>query len=148
MRNSFEAQIFNIYGDKNAEEIYVRGSAKSIVDWFGNDVDCFTIGKSLGEQSHRGANNSWPVYMDGERVGSLYDDATGLTFQAMPDDAIIEFSLFDTDELIEKTIEFFNCKNVEVKIGGVWVEGPGRGLWLDDRKLAELLDFVQDAKGK
>lgn len=65
----------------------VRSSGdRTLLQWFDGDLSRLTVGASIGESSDQGANDRWPVYEDGTRVGTLYDDASGLTYDARDDE--------------------------------------------------------------
>ncbi len=67
--------------------IEVRNSGgKTLSVWFNNDISRLTVGESLGPADMQGAYDRWPVYENGERVGTLFDDATGITYDAVDDD--------------------------------------------------------------
>lgn len=67
-------------------EMLVRGSTKNLSEWFDGDLSGLSVGDSIGSSDGQGAHDRWPVFERGERVGTLYDDATGLTYSAVDDD--------------------------------------------------------------
>lgn len=55
---------------------YDRGTADA---YFADDVPYLMIGDAQGPDSMRGAEEWWPLYLHGEQIGELRDDASGLT---------------------------------------------------------------------
>lgn len=48
-------------------------------DHFDADLALIQVGDSQGEDSQRGAYDWWPLTINGETVGELRDDASGMT---------------------------------------------------------------------
>jgi hypothetical protein len=57
----------------------------ALAEWLDGDVSDLALGPELGESWEQGAYNRWPVFQGEERIGTLFDDASGLTFKAVDD---------------------------------------------------------------
>lgn len=69
----------------NAHDIVVRNSGnRTLGEWFAQ-IDDVGVGAEIGPDDRQGAYNRWPVYEVGERVGTLFADATGFTYDAVDD---------------------------------------------------------------
>ena len=65
--------------------IKVRNSSdKTLGEWF-SQLDDVAVGASIGEDGDQGAYDRWPVYENGHRVGTLFEDATGYTYDCVDD---------------------------------------------------------------
>lgn len=67
-------------------EVPVRHSHKTLDAWFEGDLAGLTVGPSIGASDEQGAEDRWPVYDRGARVGTLYEDANGYSYDARDDD--------------------------------------------------------------
>lgn len=66
--------IMTITGD-----IKVRNSTHTLASWF-DDLALLTVGDPMGPSAEEGAEERWPVYENSERVGTLFEDACGLSY--------------------------------------------------------------------
>jgi hypothetical protein len=73
---------------EDAASVKVRNSSKTLAEWFAQ-LDDVAVGDGIGEDSKQGACDRWPVYEDGVRVGTLFDDGAGYTYDCVDDDGEI-----------------------------------------------------------
>lgn len=69
-------------------DVRVRNSTATLHTWFAQ-IDDVAVGASIGEDAAQGAYDRWPVYEEGVRVGTLFEDATGYTYDAVDDNGTI-----------------------------------------------------------
>jgi hypothetical protein len=55
----------------------------SIYDLMDDNVRLISVGPSQGQDEQRGAYDWWPLYIDGNTVGELRQDACGMTIHTV-----------------------------------------------------------------
>lgn len=74
--NLFNTRVMAVIGDASRD-------VGSIYDLMDDNVRLISVGPSQGKDEQRGAYDWWPLYIDGNIVGELRDDASGMTIHTV-----------------------------------------------------------------
>ena len=73
------------YDDERVGQI-VTDSTSNLIGWFDGNLSALSLGASLGADDVQACDDRWPLFEDGDRVGTLLENANGLTFKAVDDE--------------------------------------------------------------
>jgi hypothetical protein len=83
--------LINFHADASALRVMLHYNntghdAGDALRCFGSDdLASIQVGDAQGEDHSRGAYDWWPLTLDGNLIGELRDDATGMTIHVTPD---------------------------------------------------------------